>query len=106
MAPIPMPSVELTLEVPTGEDASVPEAIASGGPRRARGLDGDHVIQLAVLVTAGSVRVLRTWLLARAERLKHTRVVWGGREFEAYTAEEVEAIARALERELGPDGDG
>ena len=59
------------------------------------------MVQVSIVVTAGTVRVLRTWLLARAGRLKKTRVVWNGREFRGYTAQEVELLLRALERELG-----
>jgi len=101
-----MADVELQLELPVEDaaEADFPDAGAlprTSGVGRASGLDGQQLLQLGVAVGAGSLHVLRTWLLARAERLKHTRVVWNGEVFEAYTAREVERLMRALERRVG-----
>jgi hypothetical protein len=104
-----MATIELILELPAHDSAAsdFPDEAAlprTGAVGRASGLDGQQVVQLGVLVSAMSLATLRTWLLARAERLKHTRVVWNGREFHGYTAREVELLIRALQRELG-DGE-
>ena len=103
-----MPPVDLTLEIPEGDHADAafpdPKALAwKGVVGSVAGLDGDRVTQLAVVVTAGSVRVLRTWLLARADRLKRTRVVWNGREFHAYSAREIALLLESLEAEVSDD---
>jgi hypothetical protein len=100
-----MNEIELILELPA-EDASEadfpePEALPRRGEiGRALGLDGDQVLQLAVVVSAGTVRVLRTWLLARAEQRKSQRVVRGGDVFEGYTPEEIELLVKTLDRDL------
>lgn len=100
-----MKEVELILEIPV-EDGSEADFPASellprrGEVGRAAGLDGDQVLQLLTVVTAGTVRVLRTWLLARAAQRKQQRVVWNGRVFQGYTPEEIELIVKTLERNL------
>jgi hypothetical protein len=103
-----VPDVELILEVPAADSSELdlpdPQVLPRTEPvSHASGLDGAHVLQASIVVTAGTVRVLRTWLLARTERLQNTRVVWNGREFHGYTAQEVELLLRALERELGDE---
>lgn len=95
--------IELLVELPASErtEAELPEALSRSGPvATVSGLNGDQVLQLAVIVIPGSVEVLRSWLTARAERLKHTRVVWGDREFDGYTPKEIELLTRALSRVL------
>jgi hypothetical protein len=104
----PSKNVELILELPAHDstEADFPEADElprSGSVGRVLGLDGQQVLQLGVIVSASSVQLLGTWLLARAERLRGTRVVWEGREFNGYSPEEIELIVRLLKREL--DGD-
>jgi hypothetical protein len=100
---------ELVLEIPAGEGADAFPAAALlprlGPLGESVGLDGHEYLQLTVLVGLGSIRILRTWLLARAERLKKARVVWEGRIFEAYTPREVERLVSLLERSHGPDND-
>jgi len=98
--------IELILELPdaAGAEAEFPDEGAlprTGAIGRASGLDGDRVLQLGVLVSVTSVQVLRTWLITRAERLKHARVIWNGRKvLEGYTRREVELLIKALERDL------
>lgn len=108
-----MKEIELILELPVedGNEADFPAPDLL--PRRGEvghslGLDGDQVLQLAVVVTAGTVRVLRTWLLARAGQRKQQRVVWNGRAFQGYTPEEIELIVKTLGRNLeeGPPAAG
>ncbi|HEV7400096.1 MAG TPA: hypothetical protein VGN84_07470 [Solirubrobacterales bacterium] len=101
-----MKEIELVLELPDedGAEAEFPDEGTlprTGAIGRASGLDGDRVLQLGVLVSAASVQVLRTWLITRAERLKHARVIWKGRKvFEGYSRREVELLTKALERDL------
>jgi hypothetical protein len=100
-----MRNLELVLELPVANsnEADLPDARElprSGAVAYVSGFNGDHVLQATVIVTAGTVRLLRTWLLTRVERLKETRVVWNGREFRGYSAQEVELLVQSLEREL------
>ncbi len=98
--------IELIVELPASEETELPEAeiMPRNGPiATVWGLNGDQVLQVAIIVTAGSVEVLRTWLLARAERLKHTRVVWHGQEFAGYTPQEIEMLIQTLSRVLDDD---
>jgi hypothetical protein len=100
--------IELIVELPPSDETELPEAeiMPRGGPvATVWGLNGDQVLQVAIIVTAGSVEVLRAWLLARAERLKHTRVVWHGREFTGYTPKEIELLMQTLHRALDDDAD-
>lgn len=104
----PSKVIELILELPTHDstEADFPEAselTRSGSVGRVSGLDGQQLLQLGVIVSASSVQLLHTWLLTRAERLKGTRVVWEGREFNGYTPEEIELIVQLLKRELDSD---
>lgn len=100
-----MKQIELIVELPASDETETElpetEIMRRGGPvATVSGLNGDQVLQVAIIVTAGSVNVLRTWLLARAERLKHTRVVWDGKEFTGYTPKEIELLIQALQRML------
>jgi hypothetical protein len=101
-------TIELILELPAGDGTEAEFPDASTLPRtgpigHVSGLDGEQVLQLAVIVSTASVRVLRTWLLARAERLKHSRVVWEGQVWEGYTAKEIDLLMRSLERRIGEE---
>lgn len=101
-----MAEIELILEIPAVEDgpSEFPDAALLpwvGGIGRTQGLNGQECLQLAILVGAPSVRILRTWLLTRAERLKQSRVVWDGQTYEGYTPKEIERLIRLLERRTG-----
>jgi hypothetical protein len=103
-----MNEIELTLEIPAASagPADFPEAGAlprRGEVGRAEGLDGQQFLQLTVAVGLGSVQVLKTWLLARSERFKHSRVEWKGQTLEAYTPKEIERLVRLLETGLGEE---
>lgn len=103
-----MKEIELFVELPASDaaEAELPDAEAlprSGPVATVSGLNGDQVLQLAIIVTTGSVGVLRTWLLARAERLKHTRVVWDNREFDGYTPREIELLMQVVNRVLSEE---
>ncbi len=105
-----MTEIELILEIPATEDgpSEYPDAALlpwAGGIGRTQGLDGEEFLQLAVLVGAPSVRILRTWLLTRAERMKQSRVVWEGQTYEGYTPKEIERLVRLLERRTGGEPD-
>jgi hypothetical protein len=100
-----MTQIELILEIPAedGGEAELPDPGAlprTSAVAYVSGLDGEHVLQLGVLVGVGALHALRVWLVARAKRLKHTRVVWNGRSIEAYTAKEALLLIQALEREV------
>lgn len=102
-----MKEIELILELPAEDGAEADFPIPDLLPRRGKvgrvsGLDGDQVLQLAVVVTAGTVQVLRTWLLARAAQRKQQRVVWDGRIIlDGYGPEEIELVVKTLDRSLG-----
>jgi hypothetical protein len=105
-----MNEIELILEIPAAEssEAELPAADLLprvGAPARVAGLDGQQCLQVGVLVGLGSIRVLRTWLLARAERLKKTRVLWQGQTFEGYSPREIERLI-ALLQEGRSEGEG
>jgi hypothetical protein len=94
-------SIELILEIPAG-GGSVEEFPGEDEIPRT-GFLGQQFIQIGVVVTLASVQILRTWLLARAERLKMARVTWEEVEFEAYAPKEIERITQTLKRQLGED---
>jgi hypothetical protein len=103
-----MEEIEVTLEIPVEEGGAAEFPDAAALPRRGEvgrvaGLDGDQVLQLTVLVSAGTLGVLRVWLRARAERLKHARAVLNGRVYDAYTPGEIERLERLIARQGGFD---
>jgi hypothetical protein len=102
--------IELIVELPASDatEADLPDARdlpRSGSVATVSGLNGDQVLQVAIIVTAGTVEVLHAWMLARVERLQHTRVVWDGREFAGYTPREIELLTQALSRTLDDQGE-
>jgi hypothetical protein len=98
-------AIELVLVIPLADGTSDDFPLSTdvswkGSPARSKGLSGAQEIQLAVVVTLGTLQTLRTWLRYRAERLKKTKVVWHGREFRGYTAAEVETLIKAIQAQL------
>jgi hypothetical protein len=66
-----------------------------------RALDGDTVIQAVVAISTTSLITFRSWLLARVEKQKATKVSWQGRTLVAYSANDAIQICKALEESQG-----
>jgi len=104
-----MDTVIAAIEVPLSDESELATLTdrlrTAGSVAHSRGLDGDTVAQLVLTLTAMSLPVLRSWLVARADHHKSTIVSWKGRRFVGYSAKEVAELTEALSRVLDPDAD-
>jgi hypothetical protein len=63
-----------------------------------KAFDGDAVAQIVLGLSAGTVTIVRTWLMARVARGRSFSVVWKGRHLIGYNADDVVKIIDAIER--------
>ncbi|GAB3757594.1 hypothetical protein GCM10027599_23910 [Yimella radicis] len=73
-------------------------------PIQSRAFDGGLVVTGLLTLSTASLPVLKAWLIARADQKRSTKVIIGGKQFEAYSREDVIAILKAVEKSEGPRG--
>lgn len=92
---------QVVIEVPS-EDWSELENL-QGKTSEVHGIDGATVVELIIPSAGLAARLLRTWILARKDRLSNVSVIWNGREFRGLSGREIERLVERMEKESDDD---
>lgn len=92
----------ITVQVPAGEAEALEALIrdlsvdAEAELIESRAFDGGLIIMAVVSIATATLPVLKAWLLARSQERRSTKVTIEGKQFQAYSADEVIAILEAV----------
>jgi hypothetical protein len=91
---------EVFIEVPANESFDLDTFKGFATIRRVSGIHGELVLQIAMILSWFSYRLLRTWLLSQTDRVKNVKVIWNGNEFKGLSGREVEELLDRMEKNL------
>jgi hypothetical protein len=89
----------VSVQVPAAEAADLDKLVrdlaADTETIESRAFDGGLVVTAVVTVVTATLPVLRSWLLARSQERRTTKVTIRGKQFQGYSADEVIAMLEA-----------